>query len=123
MDLKITNNYYFPEKEVKALHGKLDFIIQKLTKMGENLDQLNQKVTELEGKVDTLQTAIDADQASDAQVVAALKDEIATLQGQLANGATPEELAALSSRLQGIAAKVEASTSDVSDNAQAGNQP
>jgi hypothetical protein len=64
------------------------------------------KVDDLNAKVDALQAAVDADQASDAKVVADLQAEVDLLKGELANGASPEQLDALATRLDAIAADV-----------------
>lgn len=84
--------------------------------MSEELSALQAQVTALNEKADNLQAAIDADQEADAAIVVALKDQIATLEAQIANGATPEQLTALKDTLAGIASKLDASAADVAVN-------
>lgn len=64
-----------------------------------SLQELNDKITEL-------QAAVDADQAADAAVIAALQAEIDRLNTELAEGATPAQLADVIAALETIKADV-----------------
>ena len=84
------------------------------------LEQLQQDVTDLNGKIDAMQIVIDQEQAdiaallaNNAQVVTDLNAQIAALNEQIANGATPAQLTAISTELATIAAKVDAASTDV----------
>jgi hypothetical protein len=78
---------------------------------------LQEVVTELSAKATTLQTTVDAHQASDAAVVAGLKDTITKLEAQTATGATPEQLTAIKDQLVSISGNITATVADVANTA------
>ncbi len=88
---------------------------QKLEIMSEQLDELLGKTELLNKKVTELQAAIDADQAADAEVVAALKAQNEVLEAQIANGSTPEDLTAVKQSIEAAIARIETATSDVAN--------
>jgi peptidoglycan hydrolase CwlO-like protein len=70
MDIIVNNHYHGSEEMSK----QLSLILKKQNQMSEQLDALQVQIDALNEKADKLQAAIDADQAADAEVVAALKD-------------------------------------------------
>ncbi len=100
---------------------QLSLILKNQTKIMATIDELKTKVTDLDAKVDSLQSQVDAEQAdiaallaTNATVVSDLNAQIAALQEQIANGATPEQLQEVADGLTAIAAKVDAASADVS---------
>lgn len=94
------------------------------------LEEINEKVSGLENQVAALQVTVDNDQASDAAVVLALNAQNADLQAQIvalneqiANGATPEQLAEISTRLSGVSESIAATALDVQNTAIDGTVP
>lgn len=84
------------------------------------LDDLKAKVSELDTKATTLQQTVDAEQeqiqallTTNAEVVTGLNQQIATLQDQIANGATPEQLQEVATSLTAISEKIDAASADV----------
>jgi hypothetical protein len=75
---------------------------QMLQKILHNQEHIMATLQELKDKVQELQDAVDADQAGDAQVVADLQAEIDRLKADLANGATPEQIAEVVASLESI---------------------
>jgi hypothetical protein len=78
--------------------GKSDLLQHILT----NQELIMATLQELTDKVMELQAAVDADQAADAAVIVSLQAEIDRLNGELANGATPEQLAGVIASLEAI---------------------
>lgn len=86
-------------------HGDtaLAFLLgERLERILHNTECIMADIQSLQNKVDELQAAVDADQAADAQVVADLQAEVDRLKGELANGATPEQIQAIVDRLETI---------------------
>ena len=78
------------------------------------MDDLKTAVDSLSAKADALQVAIDADQASDAQVVSNLKDQIAVLEAAAGASATdPMVIKGVIDSMNATIGKIEASTTDV----------
>lgn len=77
------------------------------------LDDLNAKLTEVSDKVTALQATVDADQASDAAVIAALNQQIVDLQA-IIDGAIPASaLPGVLASLQAIGDAIDNTTVDV----------
>lgn len=97
------------------------FLISKQnTKIMALIDDLKAQNTEFAIKIDALQVTVDAEQADiaallavNAQVVSDLNDQIAVLQDQIANGATPAQLQELIDANAAIIAKIDAASADV----------
>lgn len=70
------------------------------------LEDIMAAIDDLRAEVATLQATVDADQASDAAVVAAMQAEIDRLTGELANGATAAQVAEVVEALRAISADV-----------------
>lgn len=70
------------------------------------LEHIMAAIDDLRVKVEELQAAVDADQASDAAVVAAMQAEIDRLNALGTDGATAAEVAEIVSRLEGLIADV-----------------
>lgn len=84
------------------------------------IDELNQQVTDLQSQVTALQTSVDAEQEAinqllqqNAAVVTDLNNQIATLQAQIAEGATPDQLNALASNLTAISESIATTKADI----------
>ena len=77
-------------------------------------DDLKTAADSLSAKADALQVAIDADQASDAQVVSNLKDQIAKLEAAAAVPVTdPVAIQSVIDSMNATISKIAASTTDV----------
>lgn len=105
-------------------------ILKTLKTIMGQLEEINEKVSGLESQVAQLQVTVDNDQASDAAVVLALNAQNADLQAQIvalneqiANGATPEQLAEISARLSGVSESIAATALDVQNTAIDGTVP
>jgi len=77
------------------------------------IDDLKTQASGLQTQVTDLQTTLDAEQAQiaellnlNAQVVSGLNEQIAALQAQIANGATPEQLQEVADSLTAISAGI-----------------
>lgn len=104
-----------------------DGIVELLTTILNNqttimalIDDLKAKQVELETKIDGLQTSLDTEQAqiaalleTNAQVVTDLNTQIATLQAQIAAGATPEQLQEVINGFTAISEKLTTTQSDL----------
>jgi hypothetical protein len=67
-----------------------------------NQEAIMAMLDDLQVKIAELQAAVDADQASDAQVIRDLQDQVDLLTGELAAGATAAQLADVVTALEGI---------------------
>lgn len=90
--------HHYPDRD--EISKQLLLIIKNQKTMSEALDALKAKFTEQSGKLDTISTSV----SGIAEDVAALKAKIGTLSG----GATAEEIAELSTLVDGVGAKVDA---------------
>lgn len=70
------------------------------------LEEIMASIQELKDQVTELQAAVDADQASDAGVVAALQAQVDALTAQLAGSPSPEQLQEVIDSLKSIQADV-----------------
>lgn len=84
------------------------------------IDDLKTQVTNLQTQVTDLQSALDAEQTqiqglldTNAAVVTGLNAQIATLQEQLANGATAEQIAEIASSLTAISGNIATTKADL----------
>jgi len=84
------------------------------------IDELNDQVAALKTQVADLQAAVDAEQQQieqllnqNAAVVTDLNNQITILNEQLAQGATPEQLSALSSSLNDIKESIATTKADI----------
>lgn len=84
------------------------------------IDELNQQVTDLQSQVTALQASVDAEQEAinqllqqNAAVVTDLNNQIATLQAQIAEGATPDQLNTLASNLTAISESIATTKADI----------
>jgi hypothetical protein len=102
---------------LSMVNTNLLIIIKNQKNMADELSTLQEVVTELSAKATTLQTTVDAHQASDAAVVAGLKDTITKLEAQTATGATPEQLTAIKDQLVSISGNITATVADVANTA------
>ncbi len=71
-----------------------------------NQEKIMAAIDDLRLKVSELQATVDADQASDAQVVRDLQAEIDRLNGELAGGASADQVAEIVAALDAIKADV-----------------
>ena len=88
-------------------HGCCNYALgQDVLRILQNQERMMAAIDDLRTKVAELQATVDADQASDAAVVAALQAEIDRLNGELAAGATGEQLAEIAASLDTIKSDV-----------------
>jgi phage shock protein A len=98
----------------------LNQILQNTITIMALIDDLKAKVTTLETQVTELQASVDAEQtqiaellATNAQVVTDLNAQIAVLNEQIANGATPEQLQEVSNSLTTISDSINTTKTDL----------
>lgn len=98
----------------------LNTIINNQSTIMAAIDDLKTQVTSLQTQVDDLQAALDAEQAqiqglldTNAEVVTGLNNQIAALQQQVANGATPEQLAEVATQLTNISNSLATTKTDL----------
>jgi predicted nucleic acid-binding Zn-ribbon protein len=95
-------------------------ILNNQSKIMAAIDDLKTQVTGLQTQVTDLQTALDNEQAqiqqlldTNASVVTDLNNQIATLQGQISAGATPEQLQELADSLTTISQNIATTKEDL----------
>src|ERR1044072_5626269 len=108
----------------------LNTIINNQTIIMAAIDDLKTQVGSLQTQVTDLQTALDNEQAqiqqlldTNAGVVNDLNAQIATLQQQLANGATPEQIADVAAQLTSISNSLATTRTDLESTVPDGETP
>ena len=114
MTLTVHHHHHFHVENNAELHQQLSLIFKNTKTIMTQVEELKAVSDSLSTKVDTLQLAIDTDQASDAQVVSNLKDQIAVLEAAAGASATdPMVIKGVIDSMNATISKIEASTSDV----------
>jgi len=105
---------------LEADNDKLDLIIQNQSLIMAAIDDLKTQVGSLQTQVTDLQTALDNEQAqvqelldTNAGVVNDLNSQITTLQQQLANGATAEQIQDIANSLTNISNNLATTRTDL----------
>lgn len=98
----------------------LNQILQNQVLIMAAIDDLKEQIANLQTQVDGLQTALDAEQAqvqqlldTNAGVVTDLNNQITTLQQQLANGATADQIAEVANSLTNISNSLATTRTDL----------
>lgn len=110
--------------EVDSVPGENENILNKILQnqitIMAAIDELKEKVTGLETQVTDLQTTVNAEQeaiaallASNAQVVTDLNTQIATLQAQVAAGASPEQIQEVINGIATISSNITTTKEDI----------
>jgi chromosome segregation ATPase len=93
---------------------------QKLTHIMAKIDELKQQVTDLNEQLNDLQETVDMEQAqiealleTNASVVTELNNQIAALQAQLADSATPEQLQEVITSLEEMKDEIATTRADI----------
>ena len=112
--ITINRNYYFYANNDSKTFKHLLLILKNTNLIMTQVEELKAVSDSLSTKVDTLQLAIDTDQASDAQVVSNLKDQITVLEAAASASATdPMVIQGVIDSMNATISKIEASTTDV----------